>query len=156
MGTPTQAPIYDLAVAVAATINGSGILPGGVVAEVRMTRLRKLTEVDGLKIGVVPGADVDDRVGPGTSRQDNHIDICFQQQVGGLTTAEDAGPGLLLLVDRVKSLFRDVNEDGPLPVGDDGLEALWLRTENSPAYSQEELLRGCFFACPTLVFRMMR
>ncbi len=88
----------------------------------------ELSEMQDLHVTVVPRALEMTTSGRALSQQDIQIDVAVQKK---LTAADNAEIDALMdLIEEIAEFFRATRQFG---------QAVWVRTENSPIYSQEHL-----------------
>jgi len=122
-----MALIADIADAVVAELNaGSFSVP--LTAERLYRPDFELPEMKDLHVSVVPRGLEMSTAGRGLSQHDVQIDVAVQKKLDAADNAEiDA---LMGLVEELAEFLRTTRQFG---------DAVWVRTENSPVYSQEHL-----------------
>jgi len=122
--------ITDIADAVVAELNAPGA-PGFSMPFTAERLYRpdfELPEMKDLHVTVVPHGLEMTTAGRGLSQHDVQIDVAVQKKLDAADNTEiDA---LMGLVEEIAELFRTKRQFS---------DAAWLRTENSPVYSQEHL-----------------
>jgi len=122
-----MALIADIADAVVAELNaGSFSVP--LTAERLYRPDFELPDMKDLHVSVVPHGLEMSTAGRALSQHDVHIDLAVQKKLDAADNAEiDA---LMGLVEELAEFLRTKRQFG---------DAVWVRTENSPVYSQEHL-----------------
>ena len=136
--------ITDIADAVVAALNGQ-TFSQPVTAERAYRAAFDLQEMKDLRVTVVPKGLELTTAGRGVAQSDVQIDIGVQRK---LATAADAEiDELMALVEEIAEFVRTTRQFG---------YATWVKTENTPIYSQEHLgeLRQ-FTSVLTLTLRVM-
>jgi len=122
--------IADIADAVVAELNAPG--EPGFSMPFTAERLYRpdfeLSDMKNLHVSVVPRSLEMTTAGRALSQHDVQIDLAVQKKLGAADNAEiDA---LMGLVEELAEFLRTTRQFG---------DAVWVRTENSPVYSQEHL-----------------
>jgi hypothetical protein len=139
-----MAQITDIADAVVAALNGQ-TFSQPVTAERAYRAAFDLQEMKDLRVTVVPKGLELITAGRGVAQSDVQIDIGVQKK---LTTGDDVEIDELMgLVQEIVEFVRATRQFG---------DAVWVKTENTPIYSQEHLgeLRQ-FTSVLTLTLRVM-
>ena len=141
--------IADIADAVVAALNGHQF--SKEFTAVRAYRPEyDLRELADLHVTVVPKAVEMTTAGRGLAQTDIQIDLAVQKKLSSCDNSEiDA---LMGIVQEIAEFVRSTGRFG-LPLGGD---AVWVRAENAPIYSQEDLGEmRLFTSVLTLTLRVM-
>jgi len=139
-------PIIDIAEAVVAELNASGLLPG-VMAQRHYRPTFDLKEMKDLHVTVVPRGVEMSTAGRGLAQREVQIDIGIQKKLATSEASEiDA---LMALVGQLADYLRG-RRLGLSP------EAVWVKTENTPIFAPEHLEQWRqFTSVLTLTYRVM-
>jgi len=138
--------ITEIADAVVAELN-AGSFSQPFAAERHYLPVFELDDIKNLRVTVVPKGVAIQATGRNSNQHDVEIDIAVQKKLTKTDPAE-IDP-LMALVEEIADRFRFKRFASP--------DAVWIRTQNEPAYAQEHLDQfRVFTSLLTLTFRIIR